>query len=85
MKNQLKHHLIAYTILIILLVILSALYMRVWPNRLLMRVMSLVFGGVYFFWGVIAHVKTKRISVRVVYEYATVSLLVSLALLLVTF
>jgi len=85
MKNQLKQHLIAYSLLIIGLLVGAGGYIYVWPNQKLMRLVALFLASFYFIWGVVTHVKTKRISVRVVYEYATVALLASLALLVLTF
>ncbi len=85
MKNQLKNHLIAYIFLITGLVIGAVAYIHVWPNQTLMRLVALLLPGFYFIWGVATHVKTKRISVKVVYEYAAIALLASVTLLLLTF
>jgi len=84
MKQHVKHHLIAYAILILGLILAAGAYVYVWPNHQLMRLVALVMVGFYFIWGVSTHVKTRHITTRVVYEYATVSLLAGLALILVT-
>ncbi len=84
MKKQLKHHLIAYLVLTMGLLTFALAYVSVWPDHKRMRLVALGLVAFYFFWGTVTHVKTKRITTRVVYEYATISLLAGLALTLVT-
>ena len=79
-----KHHLIAYSVLILGLVFMAGMYVYVWPDHRLMRFVALVLVAFYFLWGTITHVKTRHITLRVVYEYATVALLAGLALILIT-
>ena len=84
MKSQIKHHLVAYAVLIVGLVMGALAYVYVWPDHRLMKFVALGLVTFYFLWGIVTHVKTKHITTRVVYEYATISLLAGLALILVT-
>ena len=84
MKKQLRHHLLAYLVLVAGLLTFALAYVSVWPDHKQMRWVALGLVVFYFFWGTITHVKTKHITTRVVYEYATISLLAGLALTLVT-
>ena len=84
MKSQIKHHLVAYLVLLVGLFISALAYVYVWPDHKLMRLVALGLVAFYFLWGITTHVKTKHITTRVIYEYATISLLAGLALILVT-
>jgi hypothetical protein len=82
-KEILKHKW-SYVVLVIGLLLLMLAFMAVWPDRLQQRLIIVALSGYYFIWGIICHVKTDRISKRVVYEYFGVSLLAGFLLLLIT-
>jgi hypothetical protein len=85
MHTEILKHKWSYLILIVGLVILMLGFMAVWPDRFLQRLLVLAIALYYFVWGVITHVKTERISKKVVYEYLGVAMLAGFLLLLITF
>lgn len=85
MKNEFIHHKLAYIILVMGLLILSLVFIGVWPNRLYQRIVAVGIGVFYFAWGLVTHVHTLQLTKRVIYEYAAMAALAALLLLLVTF
>jgi len=84
MITEISKHKIAYTILILGLTILTLLFFVAWPDHVIQRYIAGIIALFYFFWGVITHFKSKYISRRVIFEYASISLLAGLILCLVT-
>jgi hypothetical protein len=84
MKPEFSKHKLAYVVLVVGLVALTVAFMAVWPNRMSERGLILAISLFYFLWGVITHVKSEHISRRIVFEYASIALLASVALLLIT-
>lgn len=85
MKSFIKKNQLAYLILFILLSVFALLFMRAWPNRNLQRQLTIGFGFIYFIWGVLTHVKSKKISAEIVFEYLSISMLAVLIIVLITF
>lgn len=85
MNTELKKHRIAYTILIIELIVFLILFFAAWPNTLLQRLLIVSMGLFYVGWGSLTHVKTDRLTKQVFYEYLGVATLAVLLLLLVTY
>jgi hypothetical protein len=84
MKSFLKKNQLAYLILFILLGLFALLFMRAWPNRELQRQLTLGFGITYFVWGVLTHVKSKKINSEIIFEYLAISMLAVLIIVLIT-
>ncbi len=84
MKSFLKKNKLAYLILFILLTSFVFVFMKVWPNRQLQRYATVIFGVSYFFWGVVTHIKSKRINSEIVFEYLSISMLATLIIVLIT-
>lgn len=85
MKPHLRAHHLAYTILILGLGTFTLLFFHLWPDKRQQQLTVIGLAAFYFCWGVITHVKTKGITHKVVLEYAAVSILAAVLLLLVTF
>ncbi len=84
MYKELIKHKIAYSILFSVLTLFVIGFYIAWPNRWVQRVLAIGLGVFYVIWGVVAHVKTKKITQRVILEYVFVSLLASGILFLLT-
>lgn len=78
-------HLVAYVILLLLLGTGMAFFAHSWPSKLQERWAIAVLSIGYFIWGVVTHVRTKKLTSYVVKEYAAVAFLGGLVLLLLTF
>lgn len=84
MKYELLHHKVAYFLLIGGLLLLTLIFLAVWPDRMLQRVVIVLITAFYFSWGAITHLHTTSLSKRVIYEYASMSLLAGTLLMLIT-
>jgi len=84
MKAYLKRNKAAYFVLGLILFAFTFLFMRTWPNRELQRQVAVGFGISYFFWGVLTHLKSKRINSEIVFEYLAIALLAVLMIILIT-
>jgi hypothetical protein len=85
MKREYQKHKLAYAVLFAGLTLFVAAFLGFWPNHGLQRAATLAVMLFYFVWGCISHVKTESLSRKVVLEYAGVSLLGGVALLILTF
>lgn len=85
MRKEFLKHAIAYTILILALLLIILSFFAAWPNIIAERYLVLIMVAFYFMWGIIFHTKTARLTTRVILEYLSVSLLAGALLLLVTF
>jgi len=84
MPKLLKKHRLAYAILFSVLAIFAFFFSRFWPNKMLQRYLAVGIGIFYFFWGLITHVKSTKITSDVVFEYLAMSMLAVLLLILIT-
>lgn len=84
MKRELLQHRTQYLILCVGLGLLTLLFLGVWPNHFLQRLVVIAISLFYMAWGITTHVHTDRISKRVVYEYLSIGALAGLILFLVT-
>lgn len=84
MKSFLKKNQLAYIFLFILLVAFVLLFMKAWPNSLMQRYIAIIFGVLYFLWGMITHIKSKKINSGIIFEYLSVSMLAVLIIVLIT-
>lgn len=81
---EFHHHKVAYFILVCILVFHILLYLYLWPNMAMLRVLSASLAASYFFWGVFAHVKSNHITKKIVKEYFFAALLGGTILFLLT-
>jgi hypothetical protein len=84
MKKELAKHKIAYFILFLGLGIFVFSFLAAWPDRFMQRMVILSVSIFYFLWGVLTHFKSEHISRAIILEYAGMSALVSVLLLLIT-
>lgn len=84
LHDYFRLHFWSYTVLLIVLVLLSVLFLLAWPNHAWQRVVILAIMLVYFVWGVVTHLKTYCITKRVVLEYLGVALLAGAMLWVIT-
>jgi hypothetical protein len=84
MPKLLKKHRLAYLILFVVLAVFSYLFTRFWPNKMLQRYLAVGVGIFYFFWGLITHVRSSKITSDVIFEYLSMSMLAVLLLILIT-
>jgi len=84
MQREFLNHKLAYLVLFIGLAVLTALFLGVWPNRVLQRLVILSLSLFYITWGVLTHLHADTISRRVIYEYVGVGTLAGMLLFLVT-
>jgi len=84
MRRELLQHKLAYSILLIGVLLFTALFMGAWPNKLIQRIIIMALVFFYFLWGVLTHFKTKTITSQVIYEYGGVAFLGGLLLMLIT-
>jgi len=59
-------------------------FFAVWPNKVAQRYMILILSAFYLFWGMLAHVKTRKFTIRVIAEYIGITLLGGSLLLVVS-
>lgn len=85
MFQEIREQVIAYIVLLVLIATFVAAFVFVWPDRMLERIVILVFSVSYVVWGVSTHLKSKKITRFVVEEYLAVATLGGLILLLLTF
>jgi len=84
MKEELRRHYWAYLILMIGVVMFVVIFLGVWPNRPVQRLVIVSMALFYWLWGALTHFKTKTISKSVVWEYGMVATLAAILLLLIT-
>lgn len=84
MIKEIFKHKLAYFILILGLSILTLVFFIAWPDHLIQRYIAALMAVFYFLWGVTTHFKADYINRRVIFEYASVSLLAGMILGLTT-
>jgi len=84
MRPFLKKHRLAYLILLITLLVFSFLFSRFWINKIMQRYLAITLGVFYFLWGAITHVKRKKLTSEILFEYLAISMLAVLLLILIT-
>ncbi|MEO8581238.1 MAG: hypothetical protein ABI425_01520 [Patescibacteria group bacterium] len=75
MFDELNRHKVAYTFLILLLLLHVGFFLMMWPDKNGLRIASFSMSFTYFCWGVFAHVKAQHINKRIVIEYFFTALL----------
>jgi hypothetical protein len=83
-RPELAKHTIAYLILVTGLTLIVFGFLAVWPNRVAQRYMVLILCAFYLAWGMLTHVKTNKLTLRVIAEYVGITLLGGLILLVVS-
>ena len=84
MRHEILKHKLAYGFLLVALLTFGLGFFAVWPNRIYQRVLIVAFASFYFIWGLVTHVKSKRLTQQIFMEYLAISLLVGVLLFLVT-
>lgn len=84
MPKLLKKHRLAYLILFSVLAIFAYFFTRFWPNKMLQRYLAVGVGIFYFFWGLITHVRSSKITSDIIFEYLAMAMLAVLLLILIT-
>ena len=83
--KELTQHTLAYTVLLLILATGVFAYLNWGETALHQQIIIAVLSVSYFLWGVVTHLKTDHITKSVVMEYAAISILGGLLLLLLTF
>jgi len=84
MKEELFKHKLAYFILISFFSLTGFLFLASWPDIYYQRYLVVLMATFYFFWGIVTHVKSKKITKKITIEYLGVSVLAGLLLFLIT-
>lgn len=84
MKKEILKHKLAYGILLVALFTFTLGFFAVWPDRVRQRTLIIGFSFFYFIWGLVTHVKSRKLNQQVFMEYLATSLLVGVLLFLVT-
>ena len=84
MRRELTQHKLAYFVLISFLSLCGFLFLAVWPDVYYQRYLVTLMMTFYFFWGVVTHVKSKKLTRKITAEYFSVSVLAGLLLFLIT-
>lgn len=84
MHREILKHKWAYGILLVALLSFTFGFFSVWPNRVYQRTLVIIFSAFYFIWGLVTHVKSRKLNQQVVMEYLAISLLTGVLLFLVT-
>lgn len=83
MIKEIKNHTVAYIILVAALLGFVVIFLHVWPDINMQRIVAVAMGLFYFLWGIVVHKRHNHINARVIFEYLAISVLaVSLLLLL---
>lgn len=85
MFNEISRHKFAYAILIVLLVGHVIAFLSLWPSRPGMRIVAGSLSAMYFFWGILTHVKSSHLTKAIVKEYLFAALLAGTIIFLLTF
>jgi hypothetical protein len=83
--KELTQHTLAYAVLLLILGASIFAYLNWSETALHQQIIIAAVSVSYFLWGVVTHLKTDQITKGVVMEYAAISLLGGLLLLLLTF
>jgi hypothetical protein len=84
MKSEILKHKLAYGFLLVALISFVFGFFAVWPNRAYQQILIVSFSIFYFVWGLMTHVKSRRLTQQVFMEYLATSLLAGVLLFLVT-
>lgn len=84
MKNELLLHKKAYLLLIAGLLSFTMSFLAAWPDRGMQRLLIIGLGFFYLLWGLMTHIHTTHLTKRILYEYASIALLATVLLLLIT-
>ncbi|MDQ3008730.1 MAG: hypothetical protein M3Q81_03965 [bacterium] len=84
MKQEILTHRFAYFVLLSGLVLLTVAFLLATQNPWLQRSIALAIASFYLMWGAATHFKSQRLTKKIVYEYASISLIAGLLLFLIT-
>ncbi|MCB9802242.1 MAG: hypothetical protein H6774_04095 [Pseudomonadales bacterium] len=83
-KNSTAHSVRSYVSLVLFLVVFVALFLSVWPNKSLARVLIFFFTCFYCIWGWMAHLRSNTLTKSIAIEYVVLSLVAGSALYVIT-
>ncbi len=81
---ELHRHKLDYSILVLILGLFIFAFFYVWPNTFFERTLVLVLSVLYFFWGMFHHMRSDRVTIRIVLEYFFASTLSGVILFFLT-
>ena len=84
MRREILKHKLAYGLLLVALLTFALGFFAVWPDRIKQRMLVVGFSFFYFVWGLVTHVKSRKLTQPIFMEYLATSLLVGVLLFLVT-
>ena len=82
--RELRNHKIAYLVLVLFLTAVVSSYAWAGYNPIWQRASIVALGIGYFLWGVFTHLSSRHLTVRLVFEYAAISILASVSLITLT-
>ncbi len=85
MHREFFQHKIAYSILVLGLVVAIFGFLGAWPNVILQRAVIAGLVLFYFIWGVTVHRQAGNLSRKLIEEYAAVAIFAGALLLIITF
>ena len=85
MKPEIEKHLLAYSALLIGLGVFVLAVLYFWPLMNILRLLIFALGIYYVTWGALAHLKSDRVTRRIVMEYAGVAMIACSILMMLTF
>ncbi len=84
MKQEFLKHRVAYLVLVTFFALSGFLFLAVWPDVYYQRYLVVLMCVFYFFWGILTHFKSKKLTRKITAEYFSVSILAGLLLFLIT-
>lgn len=84
-QKEVKSHPLAYLVLMVGIIVFCYSFFSVWPDPKLERYVIVGFSLFYFVWGIVAQKTRKQVTKKIIGEYAFVSLIGALLLLMLTF
>ncbi len=85
MKPEIEKHFLAYSALLFGLGIFVLAFLYFWPLMVILRILIVVLGFYYVSWGALAHLKSDRVTKRIILEYAGMALIACSILMMLTY
>lgn len=83
MLSEFRKHQLAYSILLICLLVFVVAFLYVWPNKLWQHVITVLLACFYVIWGAVTHFKSAHFTWKILFEYLAVALLAASLIALV--
>lgn len=85
MKPEIEKHLLAYFALLVGLGIFVLAFLYFWPLMTILRILIITLGVYYVTWGAVAHLKSDRVTKKILLEYTGMALIACSILMMLTF